>query len=803
MTVTFLDPALCAYIAPGGGVARLAGGGAATEAPTVTITTSTFGAVTDATLNLDGPTASVADLANARWRVTPNPAGYSSKTTLTGPVAVFKHDNGDGGTSEVSVKIPRLDGGPDIEASASVTRATRSVSGMLPRTTTRGNETLKVEAAFGFETARSGLTCRLVRTASPGIPTERTIIETRTVDFPAGTGVALTREITFPPATGLGAGYEFHWEVDVAPGQRVVSKSMPMWVLGDDPRCAPQSLDVAPDALNYPAIYTRKASDSGVVTPAPGRTYQQHLDKFYYDWRADNLSSPVGGAWLSFNDYNSNIYWVDLDDPTVPKHRVEHWDVWQMGYVYPGWYGEDPWASPYPRNHVAVDVPIPHNASPSVGTDRSLCIVGLRNGQVEKIWEMWLAIKMADATWQAANIAVTTAADDWRHSRSYTVAAVGISALAYALRVKEAKAAIDYIKARRAAGQPVLDSEIIARIPHALAINIPRPYVGKVSYPGTFTDGSSSDTAAMWEGQLVYLRSDIDVSSLNLSPLHHAIRVVGKHRGYRVTDQTAWSTTMIVEGDQAYGGGVWSAMLEPNESWKVIIPKDHFIIGKQYETKAAFDTDTISQSVPDVTTSFTGLTDGAAWPAPWIAGQAPAGSTRDVQGESGRLVTASALGNFDWADASSIRLDHQIADFDATFRLRSYGQGYPRFVFRSLLPELTHQDCIYLAAQVNTSNPSESFRLDEAINWTQTRLARTTGAWPTGEWVRVRVRAEGARVRMRRWDDGAAEPTEWGIDQTVARTVPGHLGFIVGAAATATGYRADVDDFTLTDLSLT
>ena len=66
MTVTFLDPALCAYIAPGGGVARLAGGGAATEAPTVTITTSTFGAVTDATLNLDGPTASVADLATTR-----------------------------------------------------------------------------------------------------------------------------------------------------------------------------------------------------------------------------------------------------------------------------------------------------------------------------------------------------------------------------------------------------------------------------------------------------------------------------------------------------------------------------------------------------------------------------------------------------------------------------------------------------------------------------------------------------------------------------------------------------------------
>lgn len=40
-----------------------------------------------------------------------------------------------------------------------------------------------------------------------------------------------------------------------------------------------------------------------------------------------------------------------------------------------------------------------------------------------------------------------------------------------------------------------------------------------------------------------------------------------------------------------------------------------------------------------------------------------------------------------------------------------------------------------------------------------------------------------------------------GIDQTVARTVPGHLGFIVGPAGTATGYRVDVDDFTLTDLA--
>lgn len=206
---------------------------------------------------------------------------------------------------------------------------------------------------------------------------------------------------------------------------------------------------------------------------------------------------------------------------------------------------------------------------------------------------------------------------------------------------------------------------------------------------------------------------------------------------------------------------------------------------------------------PAATTGFTGLADGSSWPSPWTQASYPAGSIRDVQGQAGRLVTATALGNYNWEDASAIRLDDEYDNFEARFRLRSYAAGYPRFMFRSSLPQLTHEHGIYLAAQTNSGSPGTSFRVDETINWNQTMLARTTGAWPSGEWVNVRVRAEGTRVRARRWDDSAAEPSTWPIDVTVTKTTLGYLGFIIGPAATATGYRMDVDDFAIWNLTVT
>lgn len=587
------DPRLAAYVTPGGDVARLAAVAAgAGEAPTVAVQSVTVGKVTTATVAASGPNAAVADLTNARWRVTPGAATYD-RQTLFGASATWKHTASSAGQSSVTVYVPRLDGGPDVQVDVVVVYPTASVSGLFPKTVARvGGETLRVEASAGFATSRSRLPARLIRTRSPGAPVEAVIVDSRTVDFPAGTGVALSASVVFPAASGVGAGYEYFWEVEVAAGHVVRSTVLPVWVLGSDPSCAPQSLSKAPVSLDYPGVYTRAAADAKQVTPASGRTYAEHVAKFVYDWKANNLSAPVGGAWLSFDDYNANIYWVDLDDPNIPRYTFRHWDVWQQGYVPAGWYGTAADAQPFPRSQVATGIPVPNNAAPSIGTDRSLCIVGLRGGKVERIWEMWLAQKLGDGGWQAASIGVTTAADEWRHSRTYTVAAAGVSALAYALRVAEAKSAVEYVRARRAAGQAVSDAEILARVPHALSINQPNPYVGQFSYPATYSDGGSTDTATAWEGQLVYLRQDADIAGKNFTPLQHVIAVVGKWRGFRVTDRTSWSTTMIVEGDQAYGGGIWSTLREANESWKVIYPDDWFVIGRQYASKAAFDADT-------------------------------------------------------------------------------------------------------------------------------------------------------------------------------------------------------------------
>lgn len=599
-----IDPARTGYVPPGsGGWVTLAADDSPTAPPvdptvTIALDAATVGSVSTVNAVVTGAAANTSGIT---WQVTPTPANYSSSQVLSGPKAVFKHS---ARVATVTCRVPRRDGGPDEVATLTITRANGYKANVFPRAYTRGGESMKVEATFRFDTARSGVPCRLVRTTSPGVTTERSVIETRSVDFTAGVDTVLSRDMTFTaPAGTTGHGYEYRWEVDVAAGVVQRSEPLPMWVYGAGTPV--QSLDAAPATLDYPAIYTRKATDSGVLTPAAGRTYAEHVAQFLGQWKATNLSAPIGGAWLSFNDYNSTLCWVNLDDPSVPVYRVEQWDQWEWGYVKAGWYGDDPWARPFPRKEIA-HIPIPDHAAPSPGTDRSLTIVGMRGGKVDTIWEMWLAQKMGDGSWRAASIGRTTAADEWRHSQGYTVAASGISALAYALRVKETKAAVDYIRAERAAGRTPSETEIVNRVPHALAINLPNPRKWpNWSYPATFSDGGHEDTAAPWEGQLVSVRSDANIAAENLTPLKHAIAAVMKHRGARITDKTSWSTTMIVESDQPYGGNIWSTIREPGEDWAVKFPDDWFVLGKVYPAdasdstaRAAFHADTTTGTAP-------------------------------------------------------------------------------------------------------------------------------------------------------------------------------------------------------------
>lgn len=592
-----IDRRRVGYVPPGGGAMVLLGESSSSEPPpdmgpvTVTLSAVTRERVTTVTATVEGVAA---DVDATSWTVTPSPASYSSSTRLTGRTAVFKNS---ARTATITAAVPRRDGRPADTATLSIERVDGWQAGVFPRAFTRGGS-VKIEHPFRSDKTLS-TTARLIRTASPGVPVERTVIETRPVTLPAGATTVISREETFtPPAGSAGHGYGYEWEVDVAPGVVQASGPLPVWVYGQDVR--DQRLEEAPATIDYPAIYTRHATDSGTLTPAHGKTYADHHAAFMRQWKAENLSAPIGGAWLSLQDYNSMLYWIDLDDPTIPTYQVQHWDQWEWGWTLTGWYGTDSWARPYPRERVAY-IPIPEHATPSAGTDRSLTIVGMRGGRVEVVWELWLAQRLPDGQWRAASIGRTTPTEHLRHSNSYTVAASGISALAYALRVREADAATAYVRAERAAGRRPDPNVILGHVPHALAINMPNPRAWpNWSWPATFSDGADPDPAAPWEGQLVYLRQDRDVDALNATPLKHVIYTVAQHRGMRITDKTSWSTTLIVEGDQTYGGREWRRILEPGESYALTDPPDDwFVLGKVYPAsdndsaaQAAFNADT-------------------------------------------------------------------------------------------------------------------------------------------------------------------------------------------------------------------
>lgn len=585
------DPSLCTYVPPRGGppvpLAAATKPAPTGQPPTLDFTAVTRGGITTITSTVSGDNA---DTAHMRWRVTPAPTSYG-KQTLSGATAVYKNSDT---KATVTATLPRTDGGPDVTVSKTFDRSTKWATGVHPIVATRGG-TVNVQAAFGFDDART-LRVRLVRTVSPGRPTERTILVDKNVDFPAGKAVVLSEPLTYTQPSGTGEGYEYQWEVAVAADHTLISRR-PVWVVGA--AAPPQQIDAAPDHVTYPAMFTRKASDSGKQVGTYGATYDQHLTQFVNDWKATHLggASP-GGAWLSINDYNAAIYWVDLDDPSVPRRTVQHYDFWEWGWTPPGFYGTDATVKPAPRTKVAVDVPIPDNAMPAPGTDRSLQIVGLRNGVVDTIWEMWIAERMGDGQWRAAGIAKTNAADQWRHSSGYTVSASGLAFPLFALLIKEAKRAVEYVRAERAAGRVPDEAKIIGFIPHAIGIGQSNPGWTGPTWPATFSDGRGTHLPAE-EGQLAYIRADADIPAANLTPLKHVLAVVGKHRGFRVVDRTGWNTGIGLEGDHAYGGGIWTKqILNAGEDWAVKFPDSWWVLGKRYRSQAEWDADTTTSTAP-------------------------------------------------------------------------------------------------------------------------------------------------------------------------------------------------------------
>ncbi len=139
-------------------------------------------------------------------------------------------------------------------------------------------------------------------------------------------------------------------------------------------------------------------------------------------------------------------------------------------------------------------VPIPANAQPANGTDRSLVVW---QPSTDTEWELWQAQRAGDGSWSACwggrieNVSQAQGAFPY----PYGVAASGLSYLAGAIKASELQA---------------------GKIDHTLAVNVVHAAKGTQVAPANRTDGDSTDPDAIPEGTRFRLDPSIDVTTLGL-----------------------------------------------------------------------------------------------------------------------------------------------------------------------------------------------------------------------------------------------------------------------------------------------
>lgn len=81
-----------------------------------------------------------------------------------------------------------------------------------------------------------------------------------------------------------------------------------------------------------------------------------------------------------------------------------------------------------------------------------------------------------------------------------------------------------------------------------------------------------------------------------------------------------------------------------------------------------------------------------------------------------------------------------------------------------------------LYAALSRAGGQRTLRLGRYLNGVATNLAEAPFPWSDGAWYRVRLWAQGTRLRAACWADGDPEPLAWGIDATDAQAPAAGLG---------------------------
>ena len=280
--------------------------------------------------------------------------------------------------------------------------------------------------------------------------------------------------------------------------------------------------DTAPAPAPAPAVHGTILGNDGATPFASSSIWNQPLAA---DAALDPRSSELVAAFNQQWRTNYGTVGMNTDKWSIPIYRVprDQPTVTVFGSDDPACNSDPPL-----RQQLAA-VPIPANAHPANGTDKSLAIW---QPSTDTVWEMWLVEKDSSGRWTSCwggritDVSTSNGVFDW----PYGVAASGLSYLGGTVKVSELEA---------------------GEIKHALAVNVVHTAAGAQVGPANRNDGNSTDADAIPEGTRFRLDPSVDVDVLGLGRPATVIAHALQDYGMYVTD-TAGAVVLMAEDGATY-----------------------------------------------------------------------------------------------------------------------------------------------------------------------------------------------------------------------------------------------------------
>ncbi len=291
---------------------------------------------------------------------------------------------------------------------------------------------------------------------------------------------------------------------------------------------------LVPEAAPHRLV--KLAPDSFFTTPVADAPVAEN-SAAVSSWLTSQVSSRYGGI-AAFSAYHFNIAFYPV--PAGVRRVTVDYSC-----------GPTPPPSLYDGPGYFLDVPVPDTAVTSQGTDGAMTIYDAKTDQMWNFWQMKYSAttKRWSACWGGRIDQV---------SKNQGVFPSGFGASASGIAVTPGIVSLEDVKR--------------GRIDHALVLSVPGPAAGRFSWPANRTDGTSSDPAAVMEGQRLRLDPSLDLDTLNLTPVGRLVAEAAQKYGFVVTDNGGSVAVSTEAGDHEAvltGANPWDTYVARRD-WEVM-----------------------------------------------------------------------------------------------------------------------------------------------------------------------------------------------------------------------------------------